>query len=237
MQLPSQPHDAITRQENKHSLQVFSPLVAIYYYVGWQEGDLQSTMAQKYVGVETCVFLHTHQQSNRSANIQQKELKPEGKWKLQFNPARIYLINTAMWTHFIPVDVPVIFVQSMHMEHYSPTNSPLKWISTLSSRFCSATTINLMKNLQWYLLEEWLTQKSLSFLRFLAAPLVPELRQVPSGAAASCVPISTPSPQPSPHFKALLGEEQRAKPQLISHPHQPQLLLLMRGLISSTRAL
>lgn len=79
MQLPSQPHDAITRQENKHSLQVFSPLVAIYYYVGWQEGDLQSTMAQKYVGVETCVFLHTHQQSNRSANIQQKELKPEGK--------------------------------------------------------------------------------------------------------------------------------------------------------------
>lgn len=47
----------------------------MYYYVGWQEGDLHSTMAQQYAGVETCVFLHTHQQSNRSANTQQKELK------------------------------------------------------------------------------------------------------------------------------------------------------------------
>lgn len=73
------PTDAITRQENKHSLQVFSPLVAMYYYVGWQEGDLQSTMAQQYAGVEVCIFLHTHQQPNRSANIQQRELKPEGK--------------------------------------------------------------------------------------------------------------------------------------------------------------
>lgn len=118
------PTDAITRQENKHSLQVFSSLKAMYYYVGWQEGDLQSTMAQQYAGVETCLFLHTHQQSNRSANIQQKELKTEGKWKHQINPARIYLINIAMWTHFIPVDVPVIFVQSIHMEHCSPTNSP-----------------------------------------------------------------------------------------------------------------
>lgn len=42
------PTDAITRKENKHSLQVFSPLVAMYYYVGWQQGDLQSTMAQQY---------------------------------------------------------------------------------------------------------------------------------------------------------------------------------------------
>lgn len=83
------PSDAITRQENKHSLQVFSLLVATYYYVGWQEGDLQNTMAQQYAGVETCIFLHTHQQSNRSANIQQKELKTEGKWKLQLNPAKI----------------------------------------------------------------------------------------------------------------------------------------------------
>lgn len=51
--------DAITRQENKYSLQVFSPLVAMYYYVGWQEGDLQSTMAQQYAGVETCIPPHT----------------------------------------------------------------------------------------------------------------------------------------------------------------------------------
>lgn len=73
------------------------------------------------------------------------------------------LINTAMWPHFIPADVPVVFVPPIHVEHYSPTNSPLKWISqsTLPSCFCSATTINLMKNLQLYFLEEQLTQKSL----------------------------------------------------------------------------
>lgn len=71
--------DAITRQEKQALTTGIFPLAEMHYYVGWQEGDLQNTTAQQHAIVETCCCFHAHQQTNRSADVQQKELKTEGK--------------------------------------------------------------------------------------------------------------------------------------------------------------